>query len=112
MKTPAGKECTYFYGDYYRGREEEECRLLQSSVPPLIWNHELCFSCPVPEIEMANACKNMELVPAMKRGFPFGKKRVAVFTSCRKTDRNQFEPKVGCGECHQLPFSLPPEMTE
>ena len=28
MKTPAGTECKYFYGDYYRGRNHEECRLL------------------------------------------------------------------------------------
>ena len=29
MKTPAGKECKFFYGDYYRGRQHEECRLLK-----------------------------------------------------------------------------------
>ena len=28
MKTPAGKECKYFYGNYYRGAHQEECRLI------------------------------------------------------------------------------------
>jgi hypothetical protein len=31
MRTPAGTECKYFYGDYYRGRSQEECRLLAAS---------------------------------------------------------------------------------
>ena len=34
MRTPAGKECQYFYGDYYRGRNQEECRLLSDATPP------------------------------------------------------------------------------
>ena len=31
MRTPAGKECKYFYGNYFRGRKTEECRLLRES---------------------------------------------------------------------------------
>ena len=31
MRTPAGTECPYFYGDYFRGRNLEECRLLKSA---------------------------------------------------------------------------------
>jgi hypothetical protein len=103
MQTPAGQECSYFYGDYFRGRSREECRLLSSASPPLPWNRELCFSCPVPEIQLANACKHMVLIPRLERPFPFLKRRVRVSTYCNKTERENFDPHIGCGECHSLP---------
>jgi hypothetical protein len=103
MQTPAGRECSYFYGDYYRGRSFEDCRLLSSSTTPLEWKPELCFSCPVPEIGLANACDYMILEPRVERTFPLWKKRVKVNTSCSKSNRKKFDPKVGCGECHILP---------
>ena len=103
MLTPAGRECHYFYGDYYRGRSIEECRLFSSALPPLDWKPELCFSCPVPEIELANACNYMVLEPRIERTFPFGRRRVKVNTYCSKSNRRKFDPKVGCGECHKLP---------
>lgn len=103
MRTPAGKECKYFYGDYYRGRSHEECRLLSSVIPPQNWSSDLCFSCPVPEILLANACETMELDPILHRPFPFIKRQVRVTTSCTKTHRKGFDPHIGCGECHRLP---------
>jgi len=103
MKTPAGKECRFFYGDYYRGREHEECRLLQSASPPLPWKPELCFTCPVPDILLANACPHMILEPRLVRPFPFIKQKVQVTAFCDKTLRSGFDPHIGCGECHGLP---------
>ena len=103
MRTPAGKECRYFYGDYYRGRDHEECRLLGDASPPLDWSQDLCYTCPVPEILMANACVNMVLVPTLVRPFPFVKREVRVNTYCNKTHRKGFDPHIGCGECHILP---------
>jgi len=103
MRTPAGKECRYFYGDYYRGRNREECRLLSEAVPPLGWKPEYCFTCPLPEIGMANACEHMILEPRLARRFPFTKAQVSVRTSCSKTGRADFDPHIGCGECHRLP---------
>jgi hypothetical protein len=103
MRTPAGKECRYFYGDYYRGRSNEECRLLAESTPPLPWKPELCFSCPVPGILLANACSYLVLQPRLKRGFPFLKQQVDVSSFCMKTNRADFDPHIGCGECHPLP---------
>jgi hypothetical protein len=101
MRTPAGKECRYFYGDYYRGRNQEECRLLQSA--SLTWNPELCKDCPVPDILLANACPNLILQPQLERPFPFLKQRVKVKTYCTQTSRAGFDPHIGCGECHPLP---------
>jgi hypothetical protein len=109
MRTPAGKECRYFYGDYYRGRNQENCRLLEASNLP--WKPELCNKCPVPEILLANACNNMILEPRLERTFPFMKNQVRVKASCSKTFREGFDPHIGCGECHPLPpiFSKTPE---
>jgi len=102
MRTPAGKECKYFYGDYYRGRKHEECRLLGDANPPLHWEREYCRTCPVPEILLANACPNMVLEPYFVRPLPFFKKQVQVRTYCAKTGANDFDPHIGCGQCHSV----------
>jgi len=101
MRTPAGKECRYFYGDYYRGRNSEECRLLASASLP--WQPSLCFTCPVPDIQRANACTHMILEPRLERRLPLFKRQVQVRTYCTKTDREGFDPHIGCGECHPFP---------
>jgi hypothetical protein len=103
MRTPAGKECRYFYGDYYRGRQREECRLLNSQSPPQRWSRDLCFTCPVPEILQANACEHLVLEGVVQRPFPFIRRTVSVSAFCKKTNQNVQEPHIGCGECHPLP---------
>lgn len=104
MRTPAGNECRYFYGDYYRGRQNEECRLLNSANPPLSWSSELCVTCPVPRILLANACQYMELHPRVERLIPLiGKRQVKVRTFCSRSQRVDFDAYIGCGECHPLP---------
>lgn len=103
MRTPAGQDCPYFYGDYYRGREKEECRLLGAASPPLPWKPALCESCPVPGIARANACEFMQLRPKLVRPFPFTKQQVNVKPYCLKSQRQGFDPHTGCGECHALP---------
>jgi hypothetical protein len=99
MKTPAGTECKYFYGDYYRGRDHEECRLVGAS-----WKRDLCRSCPVPSIILANACEFMTLNAEVGRSLATGfQRRVRVTAFCAKTQRTGFDPHIGCGECHPLP---------
>ncbi|MDI6696186.1 MAG: hypothetical protein QME21_14160 [Anaerolineales bacterium] len=107
MRTPAGKECMYFYGDYYRGREREECRLLADASPPLAWRRDLCTTCPVPDILLSNACPHLHLIPRLERPFPFIKQQVRVVASCDLSNRAGFDPHIGCGQCHPLP----PEFT-
>lgn len=107
MRTPDGKECSYFYGDYYRGKNFEECRLIGNAAPPHHWTPDLCKSCPVPEILRANACPNM-ILRAEVKVILFGlKKKVLVSAYCTKTNQTVNEPEVGCGNCH----ILPPEFT-
>lgn len=104
LKTPYGKECPYFYGDYYRGRHFEECRLLDKSNRQTSWEPKLCLKCPVPDILQANACPNMVLSGHIKSFL--GKKSVKVTAYCTKAHRMVKEPKIGCGLCHELPESL------
>jgi hypothetical protein len=103
MRTPAGKECRYFYGDYYRGRKHEECRLLADTAPSQRWTPDLCFTCPVPDLLRANACEHMVLEGRVERPFPYIKRKVTVKAFCSKTQRDVPEPHIGCGECHPLP---------
>lgn len=99
MRTPAGSECKYFFGDYYRGRDREECRLLGKD-----WKRDLCSTCPVPSIQLANACQFLQLRGEVTRPLGAGfQRRVKVSTSCEKTGRSGFDPHIGCGECHPLP---------
>ena len=105
MKTPAGIECPYFFGDYYRGRNFEECRLLRAAGQP--WTPDLCKTCPVPGISRANACEFLKLNPTVIRpATALFQKRVQVRAFCEKTHRSVAEPHVGCGECHELPFKF------
>jgi len=105
MRTPAGKECKYFYGDYYRGKNREECRLLQASDER--WSPDLCKTCPVPDIQLANACEFMQITGHVVRPlYAAFQRRVHVTAYCEKSERNVNEPHVGCGECHSLPFTF------
>ena len=105
MKTPAGIECPYFYGDYYRGRNHEECRLLKTNGER--WTPDLCRTCPVPEISRANACEFLQLKPIVGRPMAaLFQRRVQISAFCEKSKRNVSEPQIGCGECHALPFKL------
>lgn len=109
MKTPAGFECRYFYGNYYRGRSQEECRLIGNAAPPKNWTPDLCRTCPVPAIQRANACPNLVLTGEVERSWLGLKRRVKVNAHCTKSDQHVAEPEVGCGLCHPLPDAFKKE---
>ncbi len=107
MRTPAGFECPYFYGDYHRGRDLEECRLLENRGAANQWTADLCKTCPVPGILRANACPNLVLDAHIERGFlGLGKRHVKIVAVCKKTLQRVTQPEIGCGECHPLPPSF------
>ncbi len=102
MQTPYGKECLYFYGDYFRGRHHEECRLLEPAVSSSQWTSKLCKNCPVPGILRANACENMVLKGEINSGlFGIGKS-MKISAYCIKSEKVVAEPHIGCGLCHPL----------
>jgi hypothetical protein len=102
MRTPSGIECKYFYGDYFRGRSVEECRLLKASGEN--WTPDLCKTCPAPGISRANACEFLRLRGTVGRPLSAAfQRRVQLVTFCEKTNLDVKEPHIGCGECHPLP---------
>ncbi|HLF88364.1 MAG TPA: hypothetical protein VI451_05420 [Anaerolineales bacterium] len=100
MRTPAGTECPHFYGDYFRGRNREECRLLQRTAPDQTWTPDLCATCPVPDIVRANACEHQQLNARIHRSFPFLRRSVRVNPYCTKCACAVADPHIGCGQCH------------
>ena len=103
MRTPAGTECPYFYGDYYRGRNQEECRLLEAAPPANHWTPDLCRTCPVPAITRANACPHLVLTASISKTLLGLRRQVKIEAYCTKTNQAVSEPQIGCGECHPLP---------
>lgn len=102
MPTPTWKpNCEFYFEDYYRGREKQECRLLARSNRSKGWTIELCRSCPVPRIRQANRCPDMILEARIDAGFLGLGRKIVVDAFCTRTMREVTEPMVGCGECHQ-----------
>jgi len=103
MRTPAGFECRYFYGNYFRGRKDEECRLVSDDPAKGQWTPDVCRTCPVPGIIRANACPNMVINGNVERILLGLRKRMKVTVYCTKSRSNVKEPEIGCGQCHPLP---------
>ena len=100
MRTPYGQECKYYYADFHRGRDLQECRLIEANPESEPWAPDVCRNCPVPSIQRANACEHLILNGRIVKGFlGFGRKML-VEASCLKTKRAVPEPHIGCGECH------------
>lgn len=102
MRTPAGFECRYFYGNYFRGRNTEECRLIGNAAAPNHWTRDLCKTCPVPAILRANACPNIVLEGKVTGGIFGHFRRVRVSAFCTRANQTVAEPEIGCGLCHPL----------
>jgi hypothetical protein len=101
MITPAGKECRYYYADYYRGRETQECRLIGRNPRSEGWTPALCKNCPVPGILLANACLNLVLEGKVVKGLLGLRRKVRVTAVCSKHLVEVEKPHVGCGHCHE-----------
>jgi len=100
MKTPFGQECKYFYGDYYRGRHVEECRLIAANPASPAWKPGLCKACPVPKCLLANACPNLAFRGRVVKAFFGLGEKIQVEAGCREYRVEVERPQVGCGNCH------------
>ncbi len=100
MRTPAGTECPFFYGDYYRGRNREECRLLPGPGAEKRWSRDLCKTCPIPEIARANSCEFQELDLRVKRSLLGQRRATLLGVHCHKCECQVADPHIGCGQCH------------
>jgi hypothetical protein len=100
MRTPAGFDCKFFYADYYRGRNKQECRLVTSNPASEKWQPNLCRDCPVPGILKANACPHLVLEGKVVKTWAGLGRKVTAAAVCTKTLQDVAEPHVGCGQCH------------
>jgi hypothetical protein len=101
MRTPAGFECRYFYANYYRGRNHQECRLVAKDPSSERWAPGLCRDCPVPKLLRANACQHLVLDARVVKTWGGLGRKVAVSASCTKSLADVPNPQAGCGRCHE-----------
>lgn len=99
MRTPAGKECRFYYQDFHRGRELQECRLAKANPDSMAWVPGDCSRCPIPDILNANASKNLELKLAIKPKLLGLRREMRVTAMCLKHDVAIEDPFVGCPQC-------------
>jgi hypothetical protein len=102
MKNPAGIECEFFYGNYFRGQSTEECRLINQKASSIRWTPDICRICSIPKIKLANSCANMKLSASIQKKWFGFKKYVHVSAYCVKSEKIVEVPEIGCGECHPI----------
>lgn len=104
MRTPAGSECRYYFQDFHRGKNVQECRLVKENPASKRWRPADCAACPVPAILQANASPNLELSLTIgSRFFGLGR-QLTVTARCRRHNSVIDDPFIGCPECnHERP---------
>jgi hypothetical protein len=96
MKTPAGKECKYYYADFHRGRDIQTCRLIEKNPDSPPWRPHLCESCPVPDILRANGSDTLTLDGKVVSKFLGFKQQVEVTGWCSVCFSDVPDPMRGC----------------
>jgi len=90
--------CRYFYGDYHRGKNVEDCRLLaRNSDNERPWRRKLCDTCPIPELIITSQCRHLELEAEVKRHF-LREQVVVTFAMCTKHLIELDDPNY-CPQC-------------
>ena len=99
MRTPAGKECRFYYQDFHRGRSEQVCRLIEKNPRSPAWRPKDCANCPVPEILQANSSPHLVLEATVKKGILGFGRQVEVAAFCSRHLVEVAQPQVGCPQC-------------
>ncbi len=99
MITPAGTECRFYYQDFFRGRSEQECRLVKGNSRSAEWKPSDCEQCPVPAILQANSSPNLVLEGTIKKGMLGLNRHMEVTAFCSKHLIDVPKPHVGCIKC-------------
>lgn len=101
MRTPAGKECRYYYEDFHRSANLQECRLIKRNPDSQRWRPTDCTHCTVPDILWANASDSLQLRAAIKPGLlGLIGRRVEVEARCSRHQRSIANPYTGCDACN------------
>ncbi len=97
MSAPEPVNCRYYYADFHRGREIEECRLIKRNRDSRPWRRPLCNSCPVPDILLHTNCHEIALeATVVKRLGLF--ERVEVYAVCARHYIELDDP-LNCPQC-------------
>ncbi len=94
MRTPDGRECAFYYEDFYRGNDLQECRAPKAPSSAR-WEPATCSACEVPAILLANGSVWLELTIRIRR-LPLLGTRVTVSARCTKHDLVVADPYTGC----------------
>ncbi|GAB4570495.1 MAG: hypothetical protein Kow0077_04730 [Anaerolineae bacterium] len=100
MRTPAGKECPFYYADFHRGHSTQLCRLLENHPESLPWQPGDCKKCPVPAIVAANASPHLHLTLTIKPVLLGLGRRNELSAHCLKHDILIPDPYTGCPHCN------------
>lgn len=100
MRTPSGKLCKYYYADFHRGRNVQECRSVKQNADSLRWQPSDCHKCPVPEILNANASSALELKVTISSRLLGILRNIEVVASCNKHQCIVPNPYIGCEPCN------------
>lgn len=104
MRTPAGKECRYYYEDFARGATRQECRITKKP-GGLKWIPADCGRCAVPDILVANSSPALDLRIWIHRA-RVGKRRVDVEAWCAEHGPVIEDPYAGCPVCNEAADEL------
>jgi hypothetical protein len=99
MRTPAGKECRFYYEDFNRGRSRQECRLVMANAKSAEWQPRDCNNCIIPDILAANGDPNLVLEGTITTSLLGFRRRMEVKAFCSKHLLDVPNPIVGCPEC-------------
>ncbi len=100
MKTPAGHECKFYYEDFHRGRNVQECRI-ERTPNSRHWIPSECAKCPVPHILMANSSPFLHLTLESKARLLGLGHQMNVSARCEKHTIPVDDPYVGCTACNR-----------
>lgn len=98
MKTPAGAPCAFYYEDFRRGADIQECRA-DKSPHSAEWQPGDCARCAVPGILVANGSPFLRLRIDIRPGVLRIGRRVDVEARCHRHGPIA-DPHVGCGVCN------------
>jgi len=94
MRTRDGRPCDYYYEDFNRGADIQECRA-ERDPRSAAWSPDLCARCPVPEILRANGSPWLELGVRFRK-LPLLGPKVSVSAFCSRHGIPIADPYAGC----------------
>ena len=97
MSSSKPVNCRYFYADYHRGRDLEECRLIKRNPESRPWRRPLCDSCPVPGILLNTNCREIALEATVVKKL-LVVERVEVYAVCARHMLELRDPN-NCPKC-------------